>query len=193
MMSSDDYDANMQVSAITSTQHRRQLLQTSIRYTFQHPLFGVGPGMFAVAEDAEMRAQGFHKGSWQGTHNSYTQVSSEIGIPALIAYVMMMVLSLKRSSAIYRQTRGDPRLASIAGCALALNYCMIVYAISVFFDYIAYTTMLSVFAGLIMALDLHAPAEIASRTAVPLDVPIPFEQFKRNLARRARAHVVQEV
>ena len=146
-----DYDVQMMTSAVTSTQHRRELLKKSIKFTLQHPIFGVGPGMYAVAEDSDARANGLRKGSWQGTHNSYTQVSSELGIPGLIAYVAVIVFAYKRSAALYRKTRGDPRLISISGCALALNYCIIVYAVSVFFDYIAFTSMLSVFAGLVAA------------------------------------------
>jgi O-antigen ligase len=164
-----------------STMKRRDLLKRSIKYTFQHPLFGVGPGMFPVAEDADMRAQGFRKGTWQGTHNSYTQVSSEEGIPGALAYVFVIFVSYRKTWQLHKRTRGDPRLKSIANCALALNYCIIVYAVSVFFDYIAYTQMLSVFAGLSLALDLHSSLEIQRRTATPVEAaPIPFAQFRPN-------------
>jgi O-antigen ligase len=183
---SDDYDAAMETSAVTSTQHRRELLKKSIRYTFQHPLFGVGPGMFPVAEDADMRAQGFRKGTWQGTHNSYTQISSEMGIPAAIGYIFIIVVAFRRSSAIYKRTKDDLRLTSIANASLALNNCIVVYAVSVFFDYIAYTSMLPVFAGLVMALDLLANAEIERRTAMPAaPPPIPYTQFRANWRRTA--------
>ena len=64
-------------SAGTSTQSRKQLLRHSLIFTIQHPLFGVGPGMFVVADDAYMKTLGFRRGTWLGTHNSYTQVSSE--------------------------------------------------------------------------------------------------------------------
>ena len=78
------------------------------------------------------------------------------------------------------------RLESIGNCALALNYCLIVYAVSVFFDYIAFTSMLSVFAGLSTSLDANANAEIARRTAGPADPgPIPFQQFRPSWRRTA--------
>jgi len=184
----DNYDERMETSAVTSAQHRRDLLKRSIKYTLQHPLFGVGPGMFPVAEDTDMRNQGFRKGTWQGTHNSYTQVSSEEGIPALIAYIVVIVLSFRRTSQLMRKTKDDPRLRSITNCATALNYCMMIYAVSVFFDYIAYTSMLSVFAGLCMALDVTASAEINRLTAIPREPdPIPFTQFRANWRRTAGA------
>jgi O-antigen ligase len=174
-----DDDDGLGASAVSSTQARRELLRKSIKFTIQHPIFGVGPGMFVVAEDADAHAQGRRKGMWQGTHNSYTQVSSEIGIPGLLGYLAVILLSLKKTSSLYGRTRGDPRLQKIANCALALNYCMVVYAISVFFDYIAWTAMLSVFAGLAAALDATAPAEIERLTATPAaPEPLPFAQFR---------------
>jgi O-antigen ligase len=48
----------MAESAVTSTQSRKQLLRHSLIFTMKHPLFGVGPGMFEVADDAYMKALG---------------------------------------------------------------------------------------------------------------------------------------
>ena len=174
-----DYDLALEASAVSSTRTRRELLRKSIKFTLQHPVFGVGPGMFVVAEDADAKANGRRKGTWQGTHNSYTQVSSEIGIPGAIAYVAIILLSLKKTGALYRRTRGDPRLAQIGYCALGLNYCLVVYAVSVLFDYIAYTSMLSVFSGLSAALDMVAKPEIDRIQATPAPPPpIPFAAFR---------------
>jgi hypothetical protein len=184
----DSYDERMEASAATSALARRDLLKRSIKYTIQHPLFGVGPGMFPVAEDTDMRGQGFRKGTWQGTHNSYTQVSSEEGVPAVVAYILVIVISFRRTSVLMRKTKDDPRLRSVRNCASALNYCIMIYAVSVFFDYIAYTSMLAVFSGLCMALDMAAPAEIDRLTAVPREPePIPFTQFRANWRRPAGA------
>ena len=158
---SDEFEA----SAVSSTNARKDLLMKSIKYTFQHPLFGVGPGMFVVAEDAEARALGKRHGRWQGTHNSYTQVSCELGIPACIAYTLAIVYSLKKTARIHRKTRGDPRLLDISNLALGLNYALIVFAATIFFDYIAYSSMLPVFGGLAVSLGRTAEAEIALRTA----------------------------
>ena len=38
-------------NAHSSTQSRKELLKHSLVFTIQHPLFGVGPGMFEVADD----------------------------------------------------------------------------------------------------------------------------------------------
>jgi len=177
-------EQSVEAIAYSSTSARKELLRKSIAYTFQHPLFGVGPGMFTVAEDRDARAAGRRHGSWQGTHNSYTQVSSECGIPALIFYVLAIVFALKKTSRIYRRTRGDPRLADIANIALGLNYALIVFAVSITFDYIAFTSMLSVFAGLSAALDATVEAEIARRTAVPAPAPFRTAGFRPAMVRQ---------
>jgi O-antigen ligase len=173
-----DFDASL-ASAIGSSQTRRYLLKESIKLTLRHPLLGVGPSMFPVAEDADAKAQGKRHGAWQGTHNSYTEVSSEIGIPGAIAYILVICLSLRNSWRLHRRIRGDPRLKDISDCAVCLNYCLIVYAVTVLFDYIAFTSMLSVFAGLTAALGRVAQSEIDRRSARPFGPePIPFTQFR---------------
>lgn len=174
-------DDQMNASAISSTSARMKLLRKSVKYTFQHPLFGVGPGMFVVAEDADAKSMGLRHGTWQGTHNSYTQVSSELGIPGFIFYVLVIFLSLRTTARIYRKTRGDPRVQDMSNIALCLNYVLIVYTVTVFFDYIAYSSMLSVFGGLAAALGRTVEAEIDRRTATapePVPVQAPFRGFR---------------
>lgn len=69
---------------------RRELLLDSIRITLQHPLFGVGPGQFASFRWTEGKHRGV-KLRWFVTHNAYTQISSEEGIPGLIFFVAILV------------------------------------------------------------------------------------------------------
>jgi O-antigen ligase len=73
-------------AAIASRESREYLLRKSIEYTFKKPFFGVGPGQFSNYEGAE--AVGERRlGNWHDTHNTYTQISSECGIPALVFYL----------------------------------------------------------------------------------------------------------
>jgi len=67
-----------------SLEARRELLKESIRLSFQHPLFGVGPGNFPAATE-----------SWRVTHNTYTELSAEGGFPALILFVMILGLAFR--------------------------------------------------------------------------------------------------
>ena len=168
----DEMDAGMRDSALNSTQSRKALLRNSIKFTIRHPLFGVGPGMFVVADNAEAQSNGLRKGQWLGTHNSYTQVSSELGIPALCFFVAAILMSLKGTYQLYIRTRGDPRTADIGSLAIGLHYCMIVYAVTILFEHIAYSVMLPVFGGLCAVLVRTSEAEIARRCATP------YQQFQ---------------
>src|SRR5207248_9857652 len=132
----DEMDTYMRDSALNSTASRKALLKNSVKFTIRHPLFGVGPGMFSVADNDEAIANGLRKGQWLGTHNSYTQVSAELGVPAFCFYVATIVMSLTGPYKLYRRTRGDPRTADIGGMALGLHYSMIVYAVSIVFEHI---------------------------------------------------------
>lgn len=66
-----------------SGESRGYLFRKSVEFTLAHPLFGVGPDQFANYEGNQSRAAGLH-GNWHQTHCSWTQVSSECGIPAFI-------------------------------------------------------------------------------------------------------------
>ena len=81
-----------ELSAIESAAARRHHLEQSIELTFSYPLFGVGPGMFPVAS-AEASKKENERALWRETHNSFTQISSETGIPGLALYLLIIVLT----------------------------------------------------------------------------------------------------
>jgi O-antigen ligase len=62
-----------------SAEAREDLLKDSIIVTLQHPLLGVGPGNFPSYTQI-----------WRVTHNTYTEFSSEAGIPALILFLYLL-------------------------------------------------------------------------------------------------------
>jgi O-antigen ligase len=66
-----------------SSGDRRVLLDRGIRLTEQHPFFGVGPGQFQVVSGQEAR-------DWHVAHNTYVEMSSEAGIPALILFLLIV-------------------------------------------------------------------------------------------------------
>ena len=177
---------SMADSAASSSQSRKVLLRHSLIFTIRHPLFGVGPGMFPVADDTYSKAIGLNKGTWLGTHNSYTQVSSELGIPAFLLFVAVVVMALKGPYSTYRRTRGDPRLEDMGNAALALHYCLVVYAVTVLFEHIAYSIMLPVFGGLAACLVRTAAVEIQRIQATPLPVSMSPAMFHDYLAARPK-------
>ena len=121
-----------------------------------------------------------------GTHNSYTQVSSEVGIPAFLFFVSAVWMALKGPYGVYKKTRGDPRLQELGNIALGIHYCMVIYAVTILFEHIAYTIMLPVFGGMAACLVRTAEAEIQRIQSTPMPVSMSTTMFHSYLATRAR-------
>ncbi len=79
--------------AAESSRARKQHLKESLILTMQKPLFGVGPGQFQVAS-ADLAKNENRRALWRETHNSFTQVSSETGIPGTVLYLAMILAGL---------------------------------------------------------------------------------------------------
>jgi putative inorganic carbon (hco3(-)) transporter len=109
-----------------SAEARTNLLVTSLKVTATHPVFGVGPGNFPP-----------YTGLWLVTHNTYTQLSSECGIPALILFLILMwraFLNLREVRKIPRSKENEP-MHLYAG---ALTASFAAYALGAFFSSSAY-------------------------------------------------------
>jgi O-antigen ligase len=139
------------VSSVASQRQREELFRISLRYTLAHPLFGVGPDQFAAAVNRDATRAGEHV-PWLGTHNTYTQISSECGIPALLFYLAVIVLCLRSNFRLYRRTRGEPGLRDLAGLSRYLLAGTFVFAVSAFFFHMAYSPHLPILSGFSVAL-----------------------------------------
>jgi len=121
-----------------SSEARQQLFWRSVVVTKQHPLFGVGPGNFQELS-----------GSWHVTHNSFTEISSEGGVPAFVLYVLILWSGFKNLRETKRFARGRTvsrlmaraLLASLAGYVAGSVFLSVGYE---FFPYflVAYTSAL---------------------------------------------------
>jgi putative inorganic carbon (HCO3(-)) transporter len=116
----------------------QQLFWRSVEITRAHPLFGVGPGNFQELS-----------GSWHVTHNSFTQMSAEGGVPALVLYVLILWRGFKNLRATKRLARRRAELsllarallASLAGYVAGSVFLSVGYALFPYF-LVAYTTAL---------------------------------------------------
>ena len=68
-----------------SFEARQHLLVESLELTAKHPVFGIGPGNFAA-----------YTGEWRVAHNTYTELSAEAGVPALLLFVALLLLTLRK-------------------------------------------------------------------------------------------------
>ncbi|MGD0013653.1 MAG: O-antigen ligase family protein [Bryobacteraceae bacterium] len=135
-------------SAAASARARRELLMKSIEVTLQHPIVGVGPGMFSVAVAGRNSDVGAEDLGWHQTHNSFTQVSSECGIPALLLWVVLLVYCIRKNFRLWRIARRRPDLERIANVSYSLLVWVGVFTIGAMLTSLAYDFFLPVMAGM---------------------------------------------
>lgn len=98
---------------------RKALLIKSLEVTLEHPIFGIGPGDFQIIS-----------GQWNQTHNVYTALSSEAGLPALILFLAMYGYSFSNLREVRRKA---PPGSAVFLLAQALRASLIAYAPAAFF------------------------------------------------------------
>jgi hypothetical protein len=147
--------------AAASKIQRTALLMESIRFTAQHPLLGVGPGTFEEYQ-ANAAEQSGLRGMWHETHNSYTQISSECGIPALLFYATAIFLSFR----VFQRGRksSDPELRSIASI---LGLMVVSFSVCMFFLSQGYGSGFPVLGGLAISLERLLAKEAAPDSSAP--------------------------
>jgi len=134
-------------------------LKQSLIYTMQHPMFGVGLGQFSNYEGQQSLAAG-KVGNWHETHNAFTQVSSECGIPALIFFVLGIGSALLSVNRIYRRARRDG-YKEIANASFCYLLSMVGFMVSITFLANAFRFYLPAMIGLAIALSTAAEREMS--------------------------------
>lgn len=172
----EDADAgenqDIEEKAVSSTVSRKAMLKRSLELTFAHPLLGVGPGMFVVAENSLAIAEGQRHGAWSEAHNAYTQISSEVGIPAFLLYISALISGLRATSKLYRTARRFPELQHVSNIALYLNFSIVSFAVTALFSPVGYTSLFTVLAGLTIALVRVSEPQLAlAESRAPARLP----------------------
>lgn len=117
---------NPTLDASGSSDQRSELLKQSILVTLRNPQ-GIGIGNFPIVGVQNLQ-----------THNAYTQVSSELGILALIAFVIMIVSPFRKLAAIERQMSDREDFSWIYIYAVGIQASLVGYMVSSFFLSVAY-------------------------------------------------------
>lgn len=145
----DSASANaVEASAAQSKDEHVDLLKRSVTLTLEHPLFGLGLGNFSVVNGSETQGPD----SWMGTHNTFTQISSEAGLPALLLYVALLYAVLHNMKQVVRETNDDPQKIELNLMARASIVSLLSFILGAFFahkayDYYVYTVPIAVAVG----------------------------------------------
>lgn len=110
--------------AAESAQSRLDLLTRSVELTLRHPLFGVGPGQFTVADDDLAKAEGKPRGMWHFSHNAYLQSSSESGIIGMVLYIAALFYAYRGLTPIRK--RGPTPMLRLMAQYIQLSLWMVI-------------------------------------------------------------------
>ncbi len=110
-----------------SADARMGVLKRSVLVALRYPLFGVGIGNFYYKSLRD-----------QVSHNSYTQVASEIGMFALVVYCLFLITPLKRLRKIEDETLGKKPQARFYYLSVGLQASLVGFMVTSFFASVAY-------------------------------------------------------
>lgn len=107
-----------------SSSQRQLLLERSLEVTAEHPLLGIGPGNFEQVS-----------GNWHMSHNTYTQLSSEAGLPALFIFLWMIWRAFRNLGIVIENNARGDGLWAVAG---VLRASLAALCVGAFFASVAY-------------------------------------------------------
>ncbi len=147
--------------AANSAVMRKQLFLRSLQLTFEHPVFGVGPGEFMDAEAIQAAQEG-KRAMWHYTHNSYTELSSETGLPGLCIFLWAFYRGYKGLTPI----RNRYRFSLVGRAALFLQIAVLMSCVGAFFLSIAYSGILYAILGIDLAFQAAVAREAKAAAAI---------------------------
>ncbi len=157
--------------ATASTETRKYLFRTSLQVTMDNPFTGVGPSQFANIE-GETSRENRRQGAWQVTHNAYTQVSSELGIPGFLIFAGALIstyLALARTIRLCQLYAAQlPQLQFLGTASFCTMFSLVGFGVAIIFLSQAYALYLPLLAGLTIALERAVQREVRlNGTSVP--------------------------
>lgn len=123
----DIYDESLTAGADKSVDRRFVLWRAGIQMSRDYPLFGVGLGRFEVMVD-QYTEVALAKNEPRDAHNAYLLVAAELGIPALIVMVIVLLWLGATTAVLYfrRHARKDRALplAFLGTWAATVSSCV---------------------------------------------------------------------
>jgi O-antigen ligase len=155
------------VADVGSSFARWGLLMDSVTISLEHPIFGVGMGQFPEQNWQRKKLAGKPNAGYAAlvTHNTYTQFSSESGIPAMILYIVLLVQC-------YRSLGKIKRMPNVGAPVQSLRLAFVVLTCCGFFLAVAYSQVFYILAGITARLYMTVLAENPVRQFHPMAHPL---------------------
>ena len=175
-------------SAIASSESRYALLTESISVAIEHPVFGVGLGVYAAAAAKRAEAQG-RRAKWQVSHNSYAEVAAETGFPALILYITSLVIAVRELRICRKLARSFPAMEDLHLTASCILLSLIVFILNGLFANLATEFFYYLLLGVTLAASTIIKAEYNRQVALQTQ-GFRSEAQKEIAAARPKAELV---
>ena len=168
----------------SSAELRLGLWESTIAMILDHPLLGIGWGMYYfVYPTYDFYMQG-HFIKIVHAHNMYLNITAEIGIIGFLAFVVCMFMPIYQGMRKYKRLTSKFLRGTLLGCSLAF----IALAINGFTDYVLFNTNLSMIFWFLLAVAVvvlegnsmqQVEQELAKRHVGLTSLPdFPYEQFR---------------
>lgn len=128
----------------TSKDGRIAVWQRGLSMMLENPLLGVGINAYEAADGAMVKV-----GKWSAAHNSLVQIGAELGVPGLLAYLILVVGLLKYSITIASSVGERDDFYWYTGAAISCS--LVGYLVSGFFLSMAYSNLAFLIFGIAFA------------------------------------------
>jgi O-antigen ligase len=163
---------------------RSYLFKQSVAFTLQKPVFGVGPAQFSNYEGHVSREAGM-RGNWHETHCSWTQISSETGIPGFLFYSGAIFTALLLALGVNRRAR-QLRDAEVTNVSFCFLLAFVMYFTAITFLSNGYSTLQPLIVSTCVAMHFAARRAFAANPLAsrPSNYPVAHPMMAAMPARR---------
>jgi len=131
---SENSQNEIAASAEVSKEERLGVLERAIHYSLENPLFGLGLGNFEIASGTEIGKPE----AWLGVHNTFAEISSEAGVPALGLFVALLWTAIQHMRMLGKKTIAGPQGLELKFMARATLVSLLSFIFGAFFAHIGY-------------------------------------------------------
>jgi O-antigen ligase len=148
-------------------------LKRSVFLSIRHPLVGLGMSCYPL-----------YSNTAHATHNGFTQVSVELGAPALVFYVLFLVIPIGRLAKMRRDGFQGKRRTAIEYLMIGLETSIIGYMVTSFFLSVAFLWYAYYLVGYAIVLRrLAEQKNFGSVSTVAKNTPETLQPMSRVMAR----------
>ena len=153
-----------------SSEARFRLLFDSIAMTLRHPITGVGPGQFPMQNWQWYKDQG-QNSAYLTTHNTYTQASSEMGIPGLILLLATIFSGIRETWRGLRNSGSSP--PAMRDVLKLMQVTIFIMMMCAFFLSMAYNAIFAIMSAVAAVIAAHVLGMARWAAASPAPPVVP--------------------